>query len=630
MKLNRRWGRAYRFALLLILVLSSVLTAQSPLTSHWRAHVPGPLEHSCPAVGADGVIYVGADAIGFGGPSSNPAELVAFDPEGRQRWRCPTSDGFASPLTIGDDGTIYITSIEPGGLESGRDHLFAFHPDGTRWWHFGAPRAFGDSPVIRADGSVYVGSADTNLYCLNRDGRLKWTFKAGGAIEDAAALTIDGDILFGASDGLVYAVKNDGTLLGKSQDTNGTSIALTLGVGGTVYTYTYYGRRIAIAADGAKRWETNLNSQASGPVVVGADGTVYLSAHDGLHAFTPDGNPRWTAEPTLYSRTAPAISADGTLYLLDGLRSLGAYLPDGSLLWQKAFTGELHDAPVVAADGTLRLATYDHQLFSLNPDGTERWSALLSGVASNGLALDSAGGALVATTDGPIQAIHADGHPRWSLLSALWSLTTAAIGSDGTIYESLVVTNSATGTGMYVLEALRPDGTELWTTPLEGAVFPPAIALAADGLVYVGSGTNLAAVDSGGQVRWMYDTRGPLPLAGPVLGLDGRLYIIGDKVLHVLQTGSGPAANAWAMQRAHPRGTASLNRPVPPPLQAGLEDGRLRLTVPAPAPPAMTLLSTRDLHGWQILTNPFQGTNSVLLDLPSDPGANEYYRIAFP
>ncbi len=405
---------------------------------------------------------------------------------------------------------------------------------------------------------------------------------------------------------------------------------LTLGFDGTVYTYTYYGRLIAIAADGAKRWETNLNSQASGPVVVGADGTVYLSTFNGLHAFTPDGNPRWTAEPTLHFLTAPAISADGTLYVVDGIRSLAAYLPDGSLLWRKAFTGELHDAPVVAADATLRLATYDHQLFALNPDGTERWSALLSGVPSSGLALDSAGGALVATTDGPIQAIDADGHPRWSLLPALRSLTTAAIGSDGTIYESLLVTNSATGTGMCVLEALRSDGTELWTTPLEGTVFPPAIALAADGLLYLGSGTNLAAVDRGGQVRWMYDTGGPLPLAGPVLGLDGRLYIIGDKVLHALQTGSGPAANAWAMQRAHPRATASLNRPVPPPLHGGLESGRLRLTIPSPPPPAMALLGARDLGRWQILTSLFQGTNSVLLELPAGPDASEYYRIAFP
>jgi hypothetical protein len=74
--------------------------------------------HSCPAISADGTIYVGTH-IGEGAGG----DIIAINPDGTERWRKKTAyEWVDSSPSIGEDGTVYIGSA----YEMGRGYLHAF------------------------------------------------------------------------------------------------------------------------------------------------------------------------------------------------------------------------------------------------------------------------------------------------------------------------------------------------------------------------------------------------------------------------------------------------------------------------------------------------------------------------
>jgi WD40 repeat protein len=100
------------------------------------------------------------------------------------------------------------------------------------------------------------------------------------------------------------------------------------------------------------------------------------------------------------------------------------------------------------------------------------------------------------------------------------------------------------------LTALNPDGTERWTSTVAGAA-----AIGLDGVVYVGSGHTVSAVDPiDGSIHWSRSTG--VPNAGrvtaPTLGPNGRIFLAGDAGLVVLErTGE----IAWKREELGPLGT---------------------------------------------------------------------------
>ena len=121
-------------------------------TKKWKYVVEGPrIVRSSPAIGPDGTIYVGTQS----GPDGTSL-LLALDPSGNKKWAYQlehlhvTGDDLYSSPSVGADGMIYF------GAETG--FFYALRPDGTLAWKTDPQTAFNwGSAAIVSDGTAYIG-----------------------------------------------------------------------------------------------------------------------------------------------------------------------------------------------------------------------------------------------------------------------------------------------------------------------------------------------------------------------------------------------------------------------------------------------------------------------------------------
>ena len=123
-------------------------------------------DHSSPAIGADGTIYVG----------SWDTKLYAINPNGTLKWSYTTGERIDSSPAIGADGTIYVGSWD--------QNLYAINPNGTLKWSYDTGIAVlkKSSPAIGADGTIYVGSGNISSLAINPNGTLKWSYDTGNYV----------------------------------------------------------------------------------------------------------------------------------------------------------------------------------------------------------------------------------------------------------------------------------------------------------------------------------------------------------------------------------------------------------------------------------------------------------------
>ncbi|MCK4266088.1 MAG: right-handed parallel beta-helix repeat-containing protein, partial [Thermoplasmata archaeon] len=153
---------------------------------------------SSPAIASDGTIYFGC----------YPDKIYALNSNGTEKWNYSTGSGYmTSSPAIGLDGVIYIGS--GGGGSSGND-LFALYPNGTKFWNFSTGGNIVSSPSIDSIGTIYVGSNDGYLYALYPNGTLKWKFHTGFGASGGPAIGTDGTIYVGTNK--LYAIYPNGTL----------------------------------------------------------------------------------------------------------------------------------------------------------------------------------------------------------------------------------------------------------------------------------------------------------------------------------------------------------------------------------------------------------------------------------
>jgi len=245
----------------------------------WRSPATGAnIYSSGPAIGTDGTIYIGSDA------------LYAFDPQdGSIKWKNITGTAKYATPAIGSDGTIYIGSQTTGTF-------YAYNPDGTLKWS-NTSGAVQGSAAIGLDGTIYAGSTDTYVYAWNPDGTLKWKYPTGGAIVGSPAIGRDGTIYIGNSATVMSfnALNPDGTLkwtypvLGYIQGTP------AIGSDGTIYIGSWTGStHYAINPDGILKWSNYISGEQGSPAIA-TDGTVYFAcknkyiyAYPGVVDFTAD------------------------------------------------------------------------------------------------------------------------------------------------------------------------------------------------------------------------------------------------------------------------------------------------------------------------------------------------------
>ena len=190
---------------------------------------------SSPSVGDDGTVYV--NTLEGYQTEFIPGGIYAFWPSGQLRWHHPGSG--CVPPAIGADGTVYAGygSYMPSGTPP---ELVAINPDGTTKWEFLTGHWIMAAPVIGTDGAIYVGTSQHPLgtpgvfFAVRADGTLKWKYDtAPDVADDPPAQTNPPDIYPGATIdsnrvvyfadevGAMWAIHEDGDLVWKRLHTMG-------------------------------------------------------------------------------------------------------------------------------------------------------------------------------------------------------------------------------------------------------------------------------------------------------------------------------------------------------------------------------------------------------------------------
>ena len=287
--------------------------AQSQPLKKWSFKTGSRVSHRSPAIGSDGIIYVG----------SRDNNLYAINPDGSRKWNFKTGDGVSSSPAIGSDGTIYVGSLD--------NNLYAIKPNGRKKWAFETGDWVISSPAIGSDGSIYVGSDDSYLYAINSYGSRKWAFKTRGRVYSSPAI---------GSDGIIYVLSYDDNLY-------------------------------AINPDGSKKWSFKTGYGNSSPTI-GNDGTIYVGSRDNnLYAINPDGSKKWTFETGGNVDPSPTIGSDETIYVGSEDNYLYAINPDGSKKWAfRAFNitswRDFASSPAIGSDGTIYVGARDNNLYAIS------------------------------------------------------------------------------------------------------------------------------------------------------------------------------------------------------------------------------------------------------------------------
>lgn len=326
---------------------------------------------------AHNVIYVG----------SWDYYLYALNPDGSLKWSFDAGDAIDSGGPVVDkNGTIYF------GVQQPVSKVYALKSDGTEKWSYKTGSSVVAAPAIGEDGTVYIGSMDNKFYALNPDGTLRWSYKTGGYVTGHATIDYNGTIYVGSHDNNLYAFNPNGTLRWKF-----TAVARikkhapTIGKNGTIYIGTDGGdpnkiyainpikREEGVDFPAEGEWSIDVVAYINNTPAVSDDGTIYIGSDNGTYytikAINPDGTVKWDGALGDIITSSPAIGLDGTIYVGCQDNSIYAVNPDGTLKWSNDLGDEVNGSPSVAPDGTVYVGAWTTKFYALNPnDGSLKWS----------------------------------------------------------------------------------------------------------------------------------------------------------------------------------------------------------------------------------------------------------------
>ena len=309
--------------------------------------------NSSPAIGPDGVIYVG----------SPDDSLYAINPNGTLKWRYPTGGDVQSSPAIASDGTVYFGSY---------DHcLHAVNHDGTLKWSYPTGGHVVSSPAIAADGTVYFGSDDNYFYALNPDGTLRWSYPTERVVAASPAIGSDGTVYCGSDDNYFYAMDTGGTLKWRYMTGGDVQSSAAIATDGTIYVGSYDNYLYALNPDSTLKWRDSTGGNVSSSPVIAADGTIYFGSQDNyVYALNPDGTLKWRYLTGSNADASPTIGSDGTVYCGSDDNCLYALGPDGALIWQYKTGAHVESSPTIGPDGTIYFVSDDGYLYALVGTGT--------------------------------------------------------------------------------------------------------------------------------------------------------------------------------------------------------------------------------------------------------------------
>jgi outer membrane protein assembly factor BamB len=273
-----------------------------------------------PAVAPDGTAYV-----------SRVTTLMAYGPDGTQKWNIPLPDGKNTPrnslslnLAAGPDGKAYI---------SDRSKLFAVDPNGKIRWSKSLDSAWDKAPVIRHDGSVMCLDRDGTVTCYDPTGKRLWRNRdfpkreSGFCpIHTALVAGPDGSVYAGTAksaynrdDQAIIALDRDGNTKWKIPVSSDMDSYCTPSVDqktGTVYSGAggSSSEVLAISPDGQVLWKKDVGPILHVTAMPEGKGVIVGIRGGDLHAIDSEGKEIWTFH-TGSIFTKPSFGPDGTVYV---------------------------------------------------------------------------------------------------------------------------------------------------------------------------------------------------------------------------------------------------------------------------------------------------------------------------
>ena len=364
----------------------------------------------------------------------------------------------------------------------------------------------------QAAGSPTITSLSATS--LSRSGRLLVNGSGFGAFQGASTLSIGGRVALITrwSDTLVVGYVPESAPLG-SDDVQVT----VAGTASNAVPLTVTARQ----SNGRVRWRFQVDAQVGYLLqrpAVGPDGTVV--AHDpagNVYALRPDGGLKWIFRTPLFAYGPPSIGVDGTVYVASSTTIYALSGADGTLKW--SFTDPLGGqgvivGPTVGPDGNIYAATDFGGLgaFALSPTGQLLWSnagnPTIGETGQQGAEVAFGSGQLYVGVDqglpsgGVLHAFTATGRESWSVGAGgadtdMQGQRQPTVGPDGTVYMTARGTfRDPCGSCLYAVDPAS--GAIKWQS--EGASEP---TVANDGTIVVGRSLSyLDAVRPNGTQKW--------------------------------------------------------------------------------------------------------------------------------
>jgi len=508
---------------------------------------------STPAIGIDGVIYVG----------SRDHYLYAINPDGSIKWRHETGDEIVSSPAIGYDGTIYVSSHD------GR--VCAIDRDGSSRWGFDSLDTMSCSPSIGSNGMVYIGSHGGKLFSIGpasppsissispdsgvNTGSVYITDLAGCGfapgivvrlkrydedtivaknvtVVDSSHISCEFDLTGVALGGWNIEVINSDSLSctywnGFSVDdltpkitgitpdnalnTGQVSITDISGKGfaiGATVKLTKSGQNDIIATAVSVISSTkitcvfDLNDKEIGKwnvVVTNQDG-LSGNLENGfiVHWVPPIGEWRMFRHDIRHTGRSPFVGPESP-----------------KKLWEFETGMAVQSSPAIGSDGTIYVGSFDHNIYAINPDGSRKWEFTAEDAVFSSPVIGRDGTIYIGSYDNKLYAINPDGSKKWTFVTGDKVLSSPTVSTDGTIYV---------GSYDSELYAINPDGSEKWSFWTRGSI-QSSPAIGSDGTIYVGSDDNyLYAINAYGNEKWRCLTGGTIT-SSPSIASDGTIYV---------------------------------------------------------------------------------------------------------
>lgn len=376
-----------------------------------------------------------------------------------------------------------------------------------------------------------------------------------------------------------------------------------------------------------------------GSPAISSDGTAYFDggSEGGLYAVSLDGNEKWS-RPLSMNGSSPLVGPSNTVCAV-GYGYLYSIRSDGSTNWFSLVGDSGLSTPVMANDGSIYVAGLERsRLYGFFGDGNVKWIIEnLPSVAGDTIAIGRDGTLYLAWRK--LYAFSANGTEIWENdTNSFAGGASPAVGTDGTIY---VASN-----GDESLYAISPAGQKRWNVGY-GTVGPPSFgyatttpAIDASGLVYYAASNSIFAINSNGDIQWIFSSKyallspppPPIPTAiSPAIGAEGTIYAAFGSTLYAIQGSGNPMATSpWPMCRQNLRHTGKVEKPsLAPPKKR--PDANFDIQLAGEIGQAYSVQSTSNFLNWDFLTNFVATTLSrTVSDLSATNASARFYRATTP